>query len=363
MKAGIFMALFFLAACTFADNAPVRIGVIESLTGLAAEDGQNVVHAIQLAADDLRAAGNKIEVLVEDDKSTPKETVSAYFRLKQAGVQAIIAGPYSYTTEAIIPIAGREGMPVLNTSGLLESFNSTGSNGYFFCNAITMAADTKPFLRFLETHSPKTAVVIHVPSTWGKAQQKAYNLILKSKGIEILETIETLAQDNNEWPALVTKLVALRPELILLMLNKNDIDLILRKAVDQNFRPQFFGSKNTYDAWRLTRTPAGYENLCFTYPYAQLHKAAEFVRKFKAKYGEEPRIFADVSYDGLGILRSAILEARASTRPVKDVLQSKEFQGMVGTYRFSPDSSFAISQSSLLCVHNQELQVNSSAPF
>ena len=347
------------AASAQADEKPVRIGVIEGLTGFAAEDGQNVVRAVQLAAKELSSNGRSIEVTVEDDQSTPREAVTAYQRLKQKGVDALIVGPYSFTTEAVIPLAGKDGITILNTSALLESFNTTGDNGFFFNNAITIAEDVKPFRHYLENTEMKSAVVLHVPSTWGKAQQKAYDEILRTRQVAVLQTIETPAMDSNNWESLITKIAAAKPDLVVLLLNKNDINLILRKAAEQNLKAKFFGSKNTYDAWRLNPQVPAYEGVCFTYPYQQLRANEAFVKKFRAAYADEPRIFADVSFDAVSILAQAVRTARKEHRPLPEVLRSAEFKGIAGLYRYAPERSLAVSQSSEVCVSAGELL----APF
>ena len=57
----------------------VKIGVIQSLTGFAAEDGKTVVQSLQLAAEDINARGSyHVQLLVEDDGTQTKNTVSAF---------------------------------------------------------------------------------------------------------------------------------------------------------------------------------------------------------------------------------------------------------------------------------------------
>ena len=352
------LLLLSISALAFAEPPPVRIGVIESLTGLAAEDGQNAARALQLAAEDLRSAGAAIELLVEDDKSSPRETVTAYQKLRAAGVDAMVVGPYSYTTESILPIAGRDRMVVLNSGGLLESFEAGSARGYFFNNTITIAEDSKPFRAFLAERPCKSAVILHVPSGWGGVQRQAYSGILAEYKVRLIESIETPAQDNNDWGALLTRIAAQKPDLLVLLLNKADIDVILRESAARSFRPLFFGSKNSYDAWRLSREAPLYSGLCFTYPYRQLLDNRDFARRFEERFGEEPRIFADVSYDAARILYEGVSASRASGRPLEAVLRSGVFKGVVGEYRFTPESSLAVSRSSLVCVDNRELKLH-----
>lgn len=353
----IFLAIALLQQQSFAEDRPVRIGVIESLTGLAAEDGENVVRALALAAKDLNQAKKRVELLVEDDKSAPKDTVSAYQKLKQSGIDALIVGPYGYTTESVIPLAGRDGIVIFNTSAMHESFNATGSNGYFFNNSISIYEDVKPFIQWLEKNPAKSAVLIHLPSSWGRVQQRVYSEHLAAKQIPILETIETVAHDNNDWGSIITRVAAHKPDIVLLLLNKNDINLFLRKSSEQAFKTRFFGSKNTYDAWRLNQSVNYYEGVCLTYPLKQLHANAKFVEAFKSEFKDEPRIFADTSYDSVRILTEAVEAARETGLSLKDTLKSSKYQGLVGSYDFAQERSFAISVSSLICIEGGRIKL------
>ena len=350
----LFSAVACLPAASFAEQ-PVKIGVIESQTGLAAEDGINVVRALKLAAKDLNARGNRVELLIEDDKSSPKDTVSAYQKLKNDGVQALIVGPYSFTTESILPLADRDKLPVLNSSTLVESFNPEHRSQYFFNNGNSLEDDIVPFQKLLESRGVHSAVLVSVPSSWGRVQQKRYAEILKDRNIALAESVETQEQDNNEWKSIVAKLVKHKPDLVVLLLNKTDIAEILKRFAEQKFTPLVFGSKNTFDAWRADRYALFYSGVCFSYPYEPLRANKRFVETFTQEYGEEPRVFADSSYDAVRILAEAAELAERKKTPLIEALQTVEVSGIVGKYRHSAERSFAISKSSLQCIENGDV--------
>ena len=200
-------------------------------------------------------------------------------------------------------------------------------------------------------------MIIHSPSSWGRVQQKAYSETLSQRGIKILDSIEMPAQDNNEWGTIVSKVASNKPEITVLLLNKNDISQFLQKAREQRVASSFFSSKNTYDSWRMNPKLPIFEGVCFSYPYEQLHENSEFFEKYLKTFGDEPRIFADASYDAGKILTEAKELATKSDRKLIDCLRSGVFKGIVGEYRYSPESSFAISKSSLLCIRQGQVEV------
>ncbi len=65
-----------LAAILFA--APVRVGVINSVTGAEAPIGESLANGYRLAEEDLKGA---VELVVEDDASKPQLALRAFEKL------------------------------------------------------------------------------------------------------------------------------------------------------------------------------------------------------------------------------------------------------------------------------------------
>ncbi len=344
---------------TVAENSHIyRIGVIQGLTGVAAEDGQNVLHSVQLAADDINAkGGDQIELLIQDDGTVQKNAVTAYEYLKNKNVDAIIGSTWGFVTNAIIPLAAKDKKILLNTSGLWESFSIEQGKGYFLNNAISIEEDVKPFAKFLELKNVTSVALIHTSSRWGTVQQEAYGKASLKRDASVVADIEPLAQEHNQWATEITQLKVKKPEVIALLLNKNDIETILRRASEQGLKTNFFGSKNTYDAFRKSNNKNLYEGVCFTYPYEQLMKNKEFTEKFEKRYDEAPRVFADNSYDSVFILHQALKTAQATGENLKKVLETTSFDTGLSSYSFTKEHSLANAKSSLLCVENGELAV------
>jgi len=77
----------FVAAAPGAD--PIRIGVVNEITGPQAEGGRFTVNGIQLALDEINQAGGllgrKVELRIEDNASTNPGTVLAFSKLLSDG--------------------------------------------------------------------------------------------------------------------------------------------------------------------------------------------------------------------------------------------------------------------------------------
>ena len=113
------LALTFLAACFTAcgskgtgssssDGKTLKIGSSGPLTGDAAAYGIAVKNGIQLAVDEINAAGGvngmKLEFQMEDDEADAEKAVNAYNTLKDNGMKVFIG---TVTTGACLSVVSQ----------------------------------------------------------------------------------------------------------------------------------------------------------------------------------------------------------------------------------------------------------------
>jgi len=336
----------------------LQVGVIQSLTGIAAEDGKGVVRALKLAAENINAKGTqKIELLIEDDGSQPKNAVTAMERLRARGVTAIIGATWDFTTNAIVPTAARRKLVVFNTSTLMESLSLSQSDGYGFINSMTTAEEAAAFATFLNGRNLKEMVIVFANNSWGETQLKVYKELAGKAGVQVVDEMRSSSYDANEWSTFITRIKQSHADLVLLLLNRNDLEVFLRRAKEVGLNSALFASKNLQDALNSTSSKALYEGVCFTYPMEQLASETEFRAHYKRAYGEDPRIYADNSYDALFIVAKAAALAKKEGISLKDALHDVHHDGLVGHYSFSDERSFTTGRSSLVCVQGGEARL------
>ena len=127
--AGLMATAAFLAGSVITGaiaQETIKIGVTQPLTGAFAASGNYVAQGARIAEDEINNAGGvlgkKIQLIIEDNKSNPTETVGTVDecveQLKEhlaVGVQKLIFVPYRYEMEQIEIIA-REIIPRLKNS-------------------------------------------------------------------------------------------------------------------------------------------------------------------------------------------------------------------------------------------------------
>ena len=122
------------------DDAPFRIGVMESVTGAGESYGNVAVRAKQMAADEINAAGGvngrKLELVVEDSKCNAQDAITAFQKLTDVdGVKIILGTSCSGAMLGAAPLAEAEG--IILFSGLASNADIAEAGDYIFRTQIS----------------------------------------------------------------------------------------------------------------------------------------------------------------------------------------------------------------------------------
>lgn len=339
------------------ETSPLKVGVIQSLTGIAAEDGKTVMQALELAKEDLLKKGIAVDLAVEDDETNPQKTVAAFKKLSLEHPDVIFGSTWDFTTNTLMPLATEQKVVVFNSAALLESVNLDKSDGYGFVNSISVAAEAEPFRRYLEKQKPKSLFIVYANNSWGETQRNAYAAIAERAKVNIVESFKPTSFDDNEWRQIMPRVKAKNPDLVLLLVNRSDISVFLRRAAELKISSGFFTSKNMFDAFQMDNKNRLYEGVCFTYPLEQVQSEHEFSERYWHKFGSQPRSYADSTYDALFILSAAKTIALQKKIEFKDALKQVKYEGLLGSYSYNPESTFSLGNSSLVCVRDMKFTI------
>ena len=329
----------------------LRVGVIQSLTGIAAEDGKTAVQALQLAAETInKSEALKVELLIEDDGTDSKQAVSAFKKLQGQGVQAIIGPTWSFTFNSVIPLAARDKLVIVNTSTIPECLELGQSQGFAYSTAISVTEHARVFNHYLAQNPAESAVVFYTSNSWGEAQKVAYTKVLQENSVKVLNQAPSVNFDINDWRALLPREKKLAADLWLLLLNKSDLDIVIRRARELGVHSRLYASYHFGDTLRLAADRRALDQVCFSYPDEQLASEKEFVNSFLSRYGTAPRVFADSSYDALFLLYQAHKKSLAQGTALKEALDKVTFSGVAGNYRYTAERTFSTGRVSLRCV-------------
>src|SRR6516162_3933662 len=114
----VLAGLMVVLTCSARSAEPLKIGVVASLTGPAAEVGRYVIQGAKLAAEEVNKAGGvlgrPIEFVIEDNQTTNPGVVLAFSKLAgDKDIPAFIGPIVSTAIHAMAPDIQRLGKPVM----------------------------------------------------------------------------------------------------------------------------------------------------------------------------------------------------------------------------------------------------------
>jgi branched-chain amino acid transport system substrate-binding protein len=189
--AGVVSLTSGLAAPAIAQSDPIRIGYLPALTGPSSSTGVGINRGVQLAIDDINAAGGvngrKLELIVRDTQSEPTKAVNAVAELTQRQKVGVIFGPVnSGEALAATPLIARDKVAMLHPCWVDElidvkkypmSFRIAPTNTQVGGGANYYVADVLKL---------KKAAVISDTTGYGTASVNTYVPMLKAKGVDVV---------------------------------------------------------------------------------------------------------------------------------------------------------------------------------
>jgi branched-chain amino acid transport system substrate-binding protein len=321
---------------------PVKIGVVNTLTGVLAEAGRFTVNGLTIAQEEINQAGGvlgrKLELYVEDNGSTNPGTVLAFSKLfNEQGIAAIVGPIASTAIQAASPAIASAGIPTMigGTDPSLTRVN----NRWVFRARPNDLYSSKVIADFgVNTLKVKKWAIIHATDAFGAGGAKALTDALAVLGVTpVLD--QGYTSNTQDFTSIVLGIKKSGADVLGTYMTYPADQAIFAKQLRQlGVTIQWVGSPTT--AAVTTVTLAG-EALHGTYAVADFTVDASdatrtFTKKYRDRYGINPDNFASWSYDALNILARAINNAK-STDPeaVRNaILAIKGYKGLEGTYEF-----------------------------
>src|SRR5436189_4514893 len=164
----------------------IKIGVIEPLTGPFAASGNYVTNGAKIAADEINAKGGvlgqKIELVIEDNKSNPTEAASVAEKLMVRDKVPVLMGAWgSSLTLAVMPKLMEYKVPMLvetSSSGKI----TTSGNPYIFRISPPSSVEASAFAPTVDKLGIKKVDFLVVNNDWGRGAADDFSKMFKSKG-------------------------------------------------------------------------------------------------------------------------------------------------------------------------------------
>ncbi len=330
-------------------QSPIKIGLIEPLTGPAARDGQNVVDGARLAEREINEAGGvldrPIKLLLQDGKADPAESLSAAQKLLDRDqVHALIGAWASSATLAVMPLLQRYQVPLIVETSTSEKITEAGNPWVFrtSSNSEIDANTLKPYLvRDLGLHK---VAFMAANNDFGRAVVENWTRVLKAEGAQVLEVAYHKPGETNFAPTL-TKIKNSDADSIVITSDVTTVANIVKQSYEMGLSglKRVVTSGNPAEAiMRLAGEQASEGLLLQNYwlPYApppgEEAASKRFVEAFEQRFPDRiPDKYATSGYDAVKLIAAAIKSAgSADPAKIRDALKTISMPALQGVIEF-----------------------------
>lgn len=339
--------LFTGCAKSGASANDIKIGINYELSGDVATYGQSSVEGIELAIEQINAAGGingkKITAVKYDNKSDPAEATTLATKLMTKDKVLTVLGPAtSGGFKATIPVGIKNKVPVISGSATADdvTVDKSGVKEYAFRICFNDSYQGTAMANFaLKNLSKKKAVVIMDSSSdYGKGLAENFTNTFKAAGGTIVAQEAYVAKDT-DFNAILTKIKGKDFDVIFIPGYYNEAGLIIKQARALGITVPILGADG-FDSPTLLKLAgaSALNDVYFSNHYSSLDKdpaVQKFIQDFKAKYNKEPDAFNALGYDLAKFAADGIKRAgdKLDGESVKNALASTEnFAGVTGSF-------------------------------
>lgn len=334
-------AWYYISKPKVAEGEPVRIGVIATLTGVGAYQGEQSLKGLEFARDEINASGGingrPIELVVEDSATNPTTAVSAINKLISVEkVRYIVGDSWTSTTAALVPIANEQGVILVSP---LATLDTLAADDYFFRTMPTTNSMMEALSEYAYSElGARRAGILRQATPFGVEHARDFETIFRILGGEVVveEEFDVASSDVRTQ---ITKVKAANPDVVFnLHATGPRVGLLIEQAKELGLETRWIGSWGSENGALLSEYGSIIEDLVYPYPY-DAESAETAVRNFAAaymrKHDEVPDLSVASSYDALRILVSVLKNSDGSADDVKTrLLLIRNYRGASGAISF-----------------------------
>jgi branched-chain amino acid transport system substrate-binding protein len=327
----------------------VKIGVIQPLSGAFAASGNYVADGAKIAADEINAKGGvlgqKIELVIEDNKSNPTEAAAAAEKLIGRDKVPVLMGAWgSGFTLAVMPKLMEYKVPMLVETSSAGKITTSG-NPYVFRISPPSAVEAVAFAKIVDRLKIGKADFLVVNNDWGRGAAEDFGKMFGEHNIKVglIETMDAPAQDMS---AQLAKIKASDADTLIVTTAVEQLTLVLKQAAALGLKKRIITTGGSQSPDQLIEQAGAAANdtthITFFTPWnpnvsADPTMANGFINEWK-KRGHP---FAGLTesfrgYDGIRTIAAAITKAgKAEPEAIRAALWDVELTGMNGMIKFN----------------------------
>src|SRR6266851_1324042 len=254
--AGAAATILAAPAVVRAQAKTLKLAVLLPRSGYLAPAGQSCHRGALVAPKVLADYGHHVELVHVDVESNADVARNQCERVINDGVHAVIGAFDSASTLAMAQVCEQRQVPLVVNIAAAPQLTDQGykfiarnfpTGGMLVTNGLKLIKDVLDATKA----SPKTAVFLHANDTFGTAERQAMDRLFPAAGLPF-QLLESIAYDpkTQDLSVEVTKIRALKPDLVLVVTRAADAIKLVRDMVRQRFEPMGIispGAPGLYD--------------------------------------------------------------------------------------------------------------------
>ena len=318
----------------------IVVGEYASLTGTKADFGITTTNGVELAADQINAAGGllgrKIALNKQDDTGDASQVGTVVTRFVTGDrVDCVIGEVASKLSKRAAPICQKAKTPMITPSSTNPEVTRIGD--YIFRACFTDPFQGGVLARFARAtlHAKRAAVLRDVSNDYSVGLADVFVQEFKRQG-GIITVDKSCSEGDDNFRPQLTAIAATKPDVILAPVYYREVALIARQAKEAGVKAPLLGGDG-WDSPNVLELAGGALDGCYMsnhYSEAQGGRIIQkFVADYQAKFHAKPNALAALGYDAMNMYAEAVKRAGGTDKAkVRDELAAtKGFRGVTGT--------------------------------
>ncbi|HTW85879.1 MAG TPA: ABC transporter substrate-binding protein [Candidatus Sulfotelmatobacter sp.] len=362
------VGLLFTAAApprvVAAAGTPYLIGAAVSESGPGASLGRPEADSIQMAVDEINAAGgvdgHPLKVTILDDQSDPTTAVNEVRQLLGQHVIAIIGSSLTQTSMAMVKDVQDAGIPMISLASSAQIIEPVADHKWVFKMPITDTIVAKMMQSYMKRHNETKVGFVYRNDDYGKTGLQHFEDAAGSS-MTVLDpqAIDARASDATTQ---LTHVKAANPQATVVWSTLPSVTVIMKGYRELGLTPPIYFSDGAANGAFLQQAGPGIDgafiastkvNVAELLPASDPQKKIldHYIAAFSKAYPKDLpiSIFGGFGYDAVEILKSALERAHTSDpAKLRDAIEHTTYDGVSGLYRITPTDHNGLAEDSLV---------------
>jgi branched-chain amino acid transport system substrate-binding protein len=351
------VSLVFLPSA-WSKTKMIKIGINAPMTGDIPKVGEGTKYAAEMWLADVKAAGGikigskkyPVKLVIEDNESKAESAVKVQTKMITEDEVLVIVGPQA--SKQAIPageVANNYKTPMI--SPWSTNPDTTKNRPFVFRGCFLDPFQGPVLANFIkgEFGYTKAAVLYDVASDYPKGLAEYFKAAWeKLNGPGSVVAFESFTTKDADFSSQLTKIIKSGAQVLFTPQYYNEVALIVQQAHELGWNKPIVGS----DSWGSAETVQLCGKDCYGLFFSTHYAAAgakgatkAFIDRYNKKYGYVPDDVAALTWDSLGIVKTAIEHIGKLTgniekdrKSVRDAMAKvKEYNGITGKMTFTED--------------------------